>query len=126
MMGGCLMSARADAARELRFDEALSGYALAEDEDFSRRLSRRGRIRYLPTAQVEHRKEGFGTRDPRAFNRMVVVNRTYLFRKNFPQTRLARAQFRLFLLLLLGHRLLNRDWAGARGLIDGVRVARRA
>ena len=128
-MVGCLMSARVEEARRVGFDEALpslSGYALAEDEDFSLRLSRLGRVRYLPKAGVVHRKQGFGSRDPRAFNRLVAVNRSYLFRKNFPQTRLARAQFRLFLLLLLGHRLLNRDWAGARGLLDGVREARRA
>ena len=126
LMGGCLMSARLPAARTIGFDETLTGYALAEDEDFSRRLSRLGRIRYLPDAHVEHRKQGFGSRDPRSFNRMVVVNRAYLFRKNFPQTLLARAQFGLFLLLLLGHRLLNRDWAGARGLLEGMRAARRA
>ena len=128
-MVGCLMSARLEEARRVGFDEALpslSGYALAEDEDFSLRLSRLGRVRYLPKTGVVHRKQGFGSRDPRAFNRLVAVNRSYLFRKNFPQTRLARAQFRLFLLLLLGHRLLNRDWAGARGLLEGVRDARRA
>lgn len=128
LMVGCLMSARLDEARQVGFDEALpalAGYALAEDEDFSRRLSRLGRIRYLPQTGVVHRKQGFGSRDPRAFNRLVAVNRSYLFRKNFPQTRLARAQFRLFLFVLLGHRVLNRDWAGARGLLEGMRDARR-
>jgi GT2 family glycosyltransferase len=126
VMPGCLMSARLEAARRVRFDEGLLGYALVDDEDFSWRLSRVGRIRYVPDGKVEHRKRGFGSRTPRAFNRMVAMNRTYLFRKNFPQTRLARAQFRLFLLLLVGHRLLNRDWAGARGLLEGVRDARRS
>jgi glycosyltransferase involved in cell wall biosynthesis len=129
LMVGCLMSARLEQARRVGFDEALpalAGYALAEDEDFSWRLSRLGRIRYLPQTGVVHRKQGFGSRDPRAFNRLVAVNRSYLFRKNFPQTRLARAQFRLFLFVLLGHRLLNRDWAGARGLLQGMRDARRA
>jgi GT2 family glycosyltransferase len=124
VMAGCLMSARVKQALEVGFDETLPGYALAEDEDFSRRLSRLGRIRYLPDARIVHHKRGFGSRDRRAFNRKVARNRTYLFRKNFPQTRLARLQFRLFLLLLLGHRLLNRDWAGARGLLEGVRAAR--
>ena len=126
VMAGCLMSARVGEAREVGFDEALTGYALAEDEDFSRRLSRLGRIRYLPGAKVEHRKRGFSSRDPRAFNRKVAANRTYLFRKNFPQTRVARVQFRLFLVLLVTHRLLNRDWAGARGLLEGARQAARA
>jgi GT2 family glycosyltransferase len=127
VMVGCLMSARLQEARQVGFDEALPalfGYALAEDEDFSLRLSRLGRIRYVPETRVVHRKQGFGTRDPRAFNRLVALNRSYLFRKNFPQTRLARAQFRLFLLLLVGHRLVNRDWAGVRGLLEGMRQAR--
>ena len=123
-MPGCFMSARRELAARVGFDEALGGYALAEDEDFAYRLSRLGRVRYVPGARVVHRKLGFSSHDSRAFGRLVVRNRSYLFRKNFPQTRLARLQFRLFLLLLLGHRLLNRDWAGARGLLEGVRAAR--
>ena len=47
-MPGCFMSARREAA-SVRFDEKLGAYALAEDEDFSYRLSRRGRLVYLPT-----------------------------------------------------------------------------
>ena len=73
----------------------MGGYALAEDEDFSYRLSRLGRIRYAPEIVVEHRKLGFGSHDPRRLGRLVVVNRAYLFRKNFPGTALARAQFPL-------------------------------
>ncbi|MGH2932569.1 MAG: glycosyltransferase family 2 protein [Gaiellaceae bacterium] len=119
-MQGCFMSARYDAAARVRFDEHLGGYALAEDEDFSYRLSRLGRIRYVPEIRVEHRKLGFGSQDARLFDRRVIVNRAYLFRKNFPQTLLARAQFVLLVLTLIGHRLVNREWRGARGLLDGA------
>ena len=119
-MQGCFMSARRGAAVEVRFDEHLGGYALAEDEDFSYRLSRLGRIRYVPDIVVEHRKLGFGSQDSRPFDRRVIVNRAYLFRKNFPQTPLARLQFFLFVLGLIGHRLVNREWRGVRGLLDGV------
>ena len=119
-MQGCFMSARRGAAVEVRFDEHLGGYALAEDEDFSYRLSRLGRIRYAPDIVVEHRKLGFGSQDSRPFDRRVIVNRAYLFRKNFPQTPLARLQFFLFVLGLIGHRLVNREWRGVRGLLDGV------
>ncbi len=119
-MQGCFMSARYDAAARVRFDEHLGGYALAEDEDFSYRLSRLGRIRYLPEIHVEHRKLGFGSQDARPFGRRVIVNRAYLFRKNFPQTVLARAQFVLLVFALIGHRLVNREWRGARGLVDGA------
>ena len=125
-MQGCFMTARSEPARRLGFDEHLSGYALAEDEDFSCRLSRLGRIRYLPGAVVHHDNTGFTTRDPRAFGRQVVVNRAYLFRKNFPGTPLARAQFGMLVGALLAHRAVNRDWPGARGLLDGVREAWRS
>ena len=58
--------------------------------------------------------------DDRDFNRMLVENRAYLFRKNFDRTPLARAQFGAVVVLLLAHRLANRSWAGARGLVEGA------
>ena len=119
-MGGCFMSTRRDLGAEVGFDEGLPGYALAEDEDFSYRLSRRGRIRYLGDAVVHHDNAGFHGRDRRAFGHQVVANRRYLFRKNFPQTPLARAQFGLLLGVLVVHRLANRDVAGARGLVEAA------
>jgi GT2 family glycosyltransferase len=119
-MAGCFMSARTSAARKVGFDEKLPGYALAEDEDFSYRLSQLGRIRYLPDALVLHDNAGFGGRDTRAFGRQVVRNRSYLFRKNFPQTPLARLQFTLLLALLVGHRLANADARGAFGIVEGA------
>jgi GT2 family glycosyltransferase len=121
-MQGCFMSARREAANEVLFDEELGGYALAEDEDFSYRLSRLGRIRYVPEIVVHHRKLGFGSQDARRFGRLVVKNRAYLFRKNFPQTRLARAQFGLLVLALVGHRLVNGELSGALGLLEGART----
>jgi GT2 family glycosyltransferase len=120
VMPGCLMSVRTDVAREVLFDEALTGYALAEDEDFSYRLSRLGRIRFLPKAVVKHKKSGFSSSNPRELNRKVVVNRAYIFRKNFKQTPLARLQFSLLILMLVMHRVLNREWSAARGLFDGI------
>jgi len=122
-MSGCFMTARRDIAERIGFDEDLPGYGLAEDEDFSYRLSRVGRIRYLPDAVVEHRKIGFRSHDSRDFGRLVVVNRAYLFRKNFERTPLARVQFALLVLVLLAHRLVNREWRGAAGLVDGAREA---
>jgi glycosyltransferase involved in cell wall biosynthesis len=127
LMPGCFMSARTDAARQVRFDEQLPGYALAEDEDFSYRLARVGRIRFDPRATVEHDNSGFDARDRRAFGRTVVVNRHYLFRKNFAQTRTARLRFAGLVAAFVLHRLVNGDLAGARGVLDGARdVARGA
>jgi GT2 family glycosyltransferase len=119
-MQGCFLTARAEQARAVRFDEDLMGYGFVEDEDFSCRLARVGRLRYLADAVVHHDNSGFSSRDRRSFGRRVVLCRTYLFRKNFAQTPLARTQFQLLLLILLAHRAVNRDWLGARGLIDGA------
>ena len=127
-LSGCFMAARADLVRELGFDErleALAGYALAEDEDFGYRLSRRGRLRYVPSARVVHRNTGFGSSRAREFNRQLVYNRDYLFRKNFPQTASARAQWWLVMGVHVAHRALNRDWKGMAGLLDGLRLVLR-
>jgi GT2 family glycosyltransferase len=120
-MLGCLMSARRDVAARLRFDERLTGYALLEDEDFSYRLSRVGRIRYLPAAAVVHRAVGTAAQIGRAreFGRTVVVNRAYVFRKNFSRTPLAQLQFALLVAILAAHRAINGEWAGVRGVVEG-------
>jgi GT2 family glycosyltransferase len=119
-MQGCFMTARREQTLAVGFDEALAGYALAEDEDFSYRLSRRGRIVYDPRAVVRHANSGFANRDRRAFDERVVLVRAYLFRKNFEQTFLARVQFGLLISMLLVHRILNREWSGARGIVAGA------
>jgi GT2 family glycosyltransferase len=119
-MPGCLMSARTALARDVRFDERLDGYGLAEDEDFSYRLSRRGRVRFVPELRVDHKNTGGSGSGGREFNRAVVVNRAYLFRKNFRRTPLARVQFALLVLLLAAHRAVNREWQGLRGLAEGA------
>jgi glycosyltransferase involved in cell wall biosynthesis len=119
-MQGCFMTARRHLAARVRFDENLAGYALAEDEDFAYRLSRYGRIRYVPGLRVVHKKLGFASQDSRVFGRLVVRNRAYLFRKNFPQTRRARGQFALTVLVLVAHRLVNREFRGALGLVEGA------
>ena len=125
-MPGALMSARRQLAAEVRFDEQLTDYCLGEDDDFSFRLSRRGRIRYEPAALVHHHQLGVSQMDQRKLDRLRVVNRAYLFRKNFPQTLKARAGFAALLLMLCGHRILNREWSGLRGLLEGIWLARRS
>jgi GT2 family glycosyltransferase len=123
-MSGCFMSARREIGRAVGYDEALPGYALCEDEDYGWRLSRQGRLRYIPEAVVRHDNRGFAGRDRRMFNRTVVVHRTYLFRKNFPQSWRARLGFRGLLAMLVVHRLVNGDLAGVAGLIDGILAVR--
>jgi glycosyltransferase involved in cell wall biosynthesis len=122
MLGG-LMSARREPAARVRFDERLSGYGLLEDEDFSYRLSRLGRLRFVPDAVVVHRNVDAARKvcpaRMREFNRTVVVNRAYLFRKNFRRTPLARLEFALLVVVLAVHRAVNGEWAGVRGLAEG-------
>jgi GT2 family glycosyltransferase len=125
-MPGAFMSARRDVAAKVRFDEGLNGYCLGEDDDFAYRLSRQGRICYRPGASVFHQELGVRTMDPRQMNRLQVINRAYLFRKNFAQTLRARAGFTGLLLLLCTHRILNREWSSLHGLIDGMRDIRRS
>ncbi len=125
-MPGCFMSARRELALELGFDEQLQGYALAEDEDFSCRLAARGRIRYLPELVVEHKLAPLSNPSRRALDRTLVLNRAYLFRKNFARTPLARTQFALLVAALAAHRLAARDLAGARGIAEGAAGALRA
>jgi GT2 family glycosyltransferase len=125
-MPGPLMSARRDVAAQVRFDEGLPGYSLGEDDDFSYRLSRLGRIRYQPTAVVCHRELGWKQMGRRQVDRLQVVNRAYLFRKNFSQTLTARAGFAALMVMMCCHRALNREWSGLRGLIEGIRQARRS
>lgn len=112
-MQGAFMSARLPVARSLGFDEVLTGYALAEDEDFSYRLSRRGRIRYLGDVEVTHDNAGFSTRNTVAFAQRVVRNRRYLFHKNFEQSAKSRMHFCLLLGVFVVHRLINREVSAA-------------
>jgi GT2 family glycosyltransferase len=125
-MPGAFMSARRDVAAKVRFDEGLNGYCLGEDDDFAYRLSRQGRICYTPTASVFHQELGVRTMDPRQMNRLQVINRAYLFRKNFAQTLRARAGFSVLLAMLCTHRLVNREWSSLGGLIEGIKQVHRS
>ncbi|MEA2140438.1 MAG: hypothetical protein QOC91_537 [Solirubrobacteraceae bacterium] len=124
-MPGPLMSARREIAAEVRFDERLTAYSLGEDDDFSYRVSRRGRMRYEPSALVYHHELGWRSMDRRRMDCLQVVNRSYLFRKNFSPTLRTRAAFWRLIVLLFGHRVLNREWSGLRGLLQGVRLVLR-
>jgi GT2 family glycosyltransferase len=119
-MPGSFMSARRRCAAEVRFDERLTGYGLGEDDDFSYRLSRLGRVRYEPSIIVDHDEIGFRTMDSRARDRRQVINRTYLFQKNFANHRRAKVAYVLLIAMMFAHRMLNREWEGLRGMAEGV------
>ncbi|HCG56538.1 MAG TPA: glycosyltransferase family 2 protein [Brevibacterium sp.] len=115
-MQGAFMTARRPEARQVCFDETLAGYGLAEDEDFSYRLSGLGKLRYLGDVEIQHDNAGFSNRDSVAFAQRVVRNRRYLFHKNFETTRSSRTAFALLMGTLVIHRLLNREVAAAVAL----------
>jgi GT2 family glycosyltransferase len=125
-MPGSLMSARRASASTVRFDENLGGYALGEDDDFSYRLSRTGRIMYVPDAVVRHDSLGTRAVDRRSLDRVVILNRVYLYRKNFAGTLRARVGFTALVAMFFMHRIINREWDGVMGLLDGLREVRRS
>jgi GT2 family glycosyltransferase len=127
-MQGCFMSARTELARRVPHDELISANFEGEDEDFSYRLSRLGRVRYMPRAVLHHKLAGFHSsrRRQRHFNRDIVLARTYLFRKNFRPTPAARIQFAGLIGILIVHRAINREWAGVLGVLEGAALAWRA
>ena len=120
-MPGCFMSARRELASTVRFDEHLGAYALAEDEDFSYRLSRRGRLVYLPDLVVVHEKLGFRSFDSRDFGKLVVRNRSLPLPEELPADAALRGcSSACCCAMLVGHRLLNREWRGALGVLEGT------
>ncbi len=119
-MPGAFMSARRWPATEIRFDERLTGYGLGEDDDFSYRLSCRGRVRYEPSLIVDHHEIGFRTMDHRKRDRAQIKNRVYLFRKNFSKGFGAKLGFAVLIMMMFVHRALNREWSGLRGLAEGL------
>jgi GT2 family glycosyltransferase len=127
-MQGCFMSTRTGLARHVPHDELISAEFEGEDEDFSYRLSRLGRVRYVPRAVLHHKQVGFRSsrRREREFNRDIVLARTYLFRKNFRPTLVTRIQFAGLIGILVIHRAINREWAGVLGVLEGAALAWRA
>jgi glycosyltransferase involved in cell wall biosynthesis len=119
-MPGAFMSARRSLATEVRFDERLTGYGLGEDDDFSYRLSCRGRVRYEPSLAVDHHEIGFRTMDHRNRDRAQIKNRIYLFRKNFSKSLGAKLGFVVLIMMMFVHRVINREWNGLRGLAEGL------
>jgi GT2 family glycosyltransferase len=122
-MSGCFMAARIEDARATRFDEQLeapNGYAFLDDEDFAYRLAQRGRLIYTPDARLVHRNTGFSSSRAREFNRGLVRTRRYAFEKSFAHRRGAHAHWWLMMAIHVVHRVVNGDWHGARGLLDGL------
>jgi GT2 family glycosyltransferase len=74
-LSGCSMSYRREVFGRLRFDEALEGYALGEDLEFSYRAAQRGRLISVPRARLEHLESGVDRWKRERKIRMELVHR---------------------------------------------------
>ena len=80
---GCNMAFRMDVLqqRNVRFDEAMPGYAWYEDIDFSRRLLPFGKVVMVPGAQAVHLGAKVGKTSGRRYGYSQVANPVHLARK---------------------------------------------
>lgn len=82
-MTGGAMSVRNLKERNIFFDENLILYALAEDRDFSYRLSQIGNTVLLPNLQLLHKAAPEGRIPSRKKIFMIAVHQYYLTKKHF-------------------------------------------
>lgn len=78
---GCNMTARGRIVRDEPFDERLRLYAWQEDNDFSVRAGRHGRVVHYHGCVCVHLAVGAGRVRGRAFGFAQVVNPYYMWRK---------------------------------------------
>lgn len=78
---GCNMTARGDIAAKEPFDERMRLYAWQEDNDFSVRMGRHGRVVHYSECKCVHLATGTGRVNGRAFGFAQVVNPFYMWRK---------------------------------------------
>lgn len=106
---------RTRAARSVRFDESLHGYAASEDLDFSVRMSRMGALRMHRDAFVEHFPDPRGRPEPAAFGYMEIRNRYRIHRRAFASRSAADVAWFVYAwtidtLLLCRHFLIPSRW----------------
>lgn len=82
-MSGCMMSYSCEAIDDIKFDEILEGYTIADDVDFSHRISRKYKLYYTPHAKLSHnqslaKKDWYRTGD---FAKLRIKCQVFLFRK---------------------------------------------
>ncbi len=124
VMSGCCSSYWRKVILQMRFDEALSGYAFKEDVDFSWRVSRCYRLVQTPWARLEHYPSPVGRDRSSRRTEMRLINNFYLARKNLPATPFYRLAFSWSLfgevLWAMSHALARRDFGYVRGAACGL------
>lgn len=126
-VSGSNMVFRRDRVADLRFDEALEGYAYMEDVDFSLRARRRGELWMVPAARLAHHKTVTARIPPRPYVRQVFGNSAALFVKHREACGLRRLAFARRLagraLAYLALSVAGRSWEPALGTALGLRDA---
>jgi len=128
MFTGAMMSFRASAIRGLRFDPNLTGGSLAEDADFTLRLSETGKVLLLaPSARLEHRRSDVGRAQDHWLRAHAQAN-YYLYYRHWKRSVQSRA---CFVWLNIGYALAvlfscakRRSSAPYASFAAGVRLAR--
>jgi GT2 family glycosyltransferase len=126
--GGGLMSFRADAIRDIQFDENLSGVSDGEDVDFCAHLKPQSRLLITPKARLVHNQSPSGRSQKHWTNREAKSNH-YLYHRNWRYGVFNRL---CFFWLNLGYSLVAVFASLRRGslepwrdLIEGMREGRR-
>lgn len=124
-LSGCAMSFRTMAAKETRFGDFLSGYALGEDMEFCLRVSRHGDLIVNTESWVDHVRSEKNRLDYRQFRKSDMVNRNE-FVQRFPQvfSRPAYVWSAAGIMILTALRSLGGSTSAQdelRGIWDGLR-----
>ncbi|HQN23141.1 MAG TPA: glycosyltransferase [Thermotogota bacterium] len=79
---GCNFCVKKSALQQVMFDENLIKYALAEDRDFSYRLSKQGKIYFNPHMKLVHKVADVSRIPSKIKVFMIFVHQMYLTNKN--------------------------------------------
>jgi len=81
LIDGLASAYRRDLLQQERFDEALPGYSLAEDWDFTKRAARRGALTIVSAARVRHEHARTNRLEGTAYAKLRRTNILYLYDK---------------------------------------------
>ncbi len=84
-IGSGVTAYRRSLFEQIRFDEHFDGYGYMEDQEFSYRASRIGRLVANPRARLFHNMSPSARIDRRRLAEMQVLNHYYVFRKHLPR-----------------------------------------
>jgi GT2 family glycosyltransferase len=81
LIDGLASAYRREFFKHERFDEALSGYSLAEDWDLTKRAARYGALTIVTAARVRHEHSAKNRHDAASYMRLRRKNILYLYKK---------------------------------------------